>query len=152
MDLELNRSPQDTRLYALEGVGKVRIEGRFATRATAKVADGRWTFARRAGRVVALDPAGEVAGRFSPHLLGGSGTLTWRDREFGLGGASGRRERYALVDGDRELAQLDAGTWGKRPVAISIVDLGDVEPALLLFTAWVVRLLARGPTAAAGGG
>jgi hypothetical protein len=28
------------------------------------------------------------------------------------------RERYALADRDRELALLDAKTWGKRPDAV----------------------------------
>jgi hypothetical protein len=39
--------------------------------------------------------------------------------------ASSWRERYALVDGEREVAVLDGKGWGSRPVTIGI------DPALL---------------------
>ena len=145
MYLELKRSPQDTKLYALEGVGKVRIEGRFATRATAEVSADRWDFDRRGlrGPLRATDAAGEMTGKYWPLLYGG-GTLTWRRHELAVRRASTGPERYALADGDRELALFDARGWGKEPVRISLEGLEDVEPALLLFAAWVVRVLPPG--------
>jgi len=63
--------------------------------------------------------------------------------------ASRWRERYALADGDRELAVLDGKGWGKRPVKITTEDPAAVEPGLLLFAVFVVRGLAEDAGAAA---
>ena len=152
-DLSLTRSRDDRRLYELDGVGTLRFErGLGARRATARAGDRTWrmktSFWRRA--VAATDEAGAVVGTFDPRALRRGGALRWGGRELQLRPASAWRERYALADGDRELALLDARTWGKQPVRISIEDLGDVEPALLLFAIWVVRMLAH-DSAAAGG-
>ena len=57
--------------------------------------------------------------------------------------ASKWRERYALADGDHELAVFDGKGWGRRPVAVSVDDPGALDPGLLLFTAFVVRGLAE---------
>ena len=57
--------------------------------------------------------------------------------------ASAWRSRYALADGERELAVLDGKGWGKRPVAIVVDDLRAIDPGLLLFAAFVVRGLAE---------
>jgi hypothetical protein len=73
------------------------------------------------------------------------------DRAFDLRAASRLRERYALAAGERELAVFDGKGWGRRPVRISVPDLAAVEPALLLFGAYVVRGLAEDASAAAGG-
>ena len=142
MDLELRRSPKDHKLYALEGVGRLRLEGLFATRATAEAPDGSWKFGRRGmgGPLRAMDPAGKFTGRFEPRLYGG-GTLMWRRHDMELRRASTGNERYALADGDRELALFDAYGRGKESTRISLERLEDVEPALVLFAAWVVRQL-----------
>ena len=52
------------------------------------------------------------------------------------------RERYTLSDGVRDLILLDGKGWGRRPVKITLADPGAVEPAMLLFTAFVVHQLA----------
>jgi len=71
---------------------------------------------------------------------------------FELRPASWWKERYALVDGDRELAILDGKGWGKRPVRrITVERLDVVEPGLLLFAAFVVRGLAEDASAATSG-
>jgi hypothetical protein len=67
--------------------------------------------------------------------------VRWGDRELELRPASRRRERYALADGDRELATFDGKGWGKRPVKVTVEE--DVDPGLLLFGAYVVRQLAE---------
>lgn len=143
MDLELTRSPKDRKLYALKGVGQLRLEGLFASRATAEVPDGRWKFDRRGmrGPLRAFDPSGTFTGRFEPRLFGG-GTLMWRRHDMAVRRASSENDRYALADGDRELALFDAYSRSKESTRISLERLEDVEPALLLFAAWVVRMLA----------
>jgi hypothetical protein len=72
----------------------------------------------------------------------------WKQRALELRPASRWRERYALAEGDQELALLDGKSWGKRPVAVSVED-PTLEPGLLLFTAFVVRGLAEDADAAA---
>lgn len=56
-----------------------------------------------------------------------------------------------LVHHDRELAVLDAKSWGKRPVKITIDEPSLVDPGLLLFAAFAVRQLADDASATAGG-
>jgi hypothetical protein len=63
--------------------------------------------------------------------------------------ASRHRERYALADGELELAVFDGKGWGKRPVRVTVNDQEAVEPGLLLFAAFVVRGLAEDAAAAA---
>ena len=155
-DVELTRTREDRGLYALEGVGTLRLEGLFSTRAVAEAGGRRWEFARRGfwRQLQASDEAGVVVGAFAGRLRGG-GTVTWDGRELALRRASVWRERYALSDGDRELALFEARSWGKRPVTVTLDDPATVDPGLLLFGAFVVRSLAHdsasaGSTAAVG--
>lgn len=154
-ELELTRTPGDRRLYALQGFGTVRLEGLFARKATAE-ADGRsWRFARRgfSQRLMeATDAAGTVVGEFVPRSLRRGGTLRWAGRELELRPASSWRERYALAEGERELAVLDGKGWGLRPVKVTVDDPGAVEPELLLFAVFVVRGLAEDASGAAAAG
>ena len=43
-------------------------------------------------------------------------------RELALRPASRWRERYALADGDHELAVFDGRGWGRRPVTVVVDD------------------------------
>jgi hypothetical protein len=88
-----------------------------------------------------------VVGEFAPRSLRRGGPVRWADRELALRPSSAWRERYALVDGERELALLDAKSWGKRPVRVTADD-GAVEPGLLLFAAFVAGGLAEDAAAA----
>lgn len=150
-DLELKRAPGDRRLYALDGVGTLRLG--FASRTATAEADaaswriGRRGFWRRA--IEATDAAGVAVGEFEPRGLRRGGTLRWAGRALTLRPASHWRERYALADGDRELATFDGKGWGRRPVTITVDDPGAVEPGLMLFAAFVVRGLAEDAGAAA---
>ena len=116
-DLELTRSADDRRLYALAGVGTLR-------RAQ------WWASSGRAACAAAALCAGPV-------------------RWLSLRPASRWRERYALAEGDRELAVLDGKGWGRRPVMITLDDIGAVEPGRLLFAAFIVRGLAEDAEGAA---
>jgi hypothetical protein len=154
-DLELTRTHGDRRLYALEGVGTLRLQGFASRTATAEAAGNSW---RIAGRgfwrrfIEATDAAGIAVGEFEPRGLRRGGTLRWAGREYALRPASSWRERYALADGHRELAILDGKGWGRRPVRITVDDSEAVEPGLLLFAAFVVRRLAEDAGSAAGAG
>jgi hypothetical protein len=154
-DLELTRTEGDRRLYALEGVGTLRLQGLFSRSATAEADGASWEIVRSGfwpQRTEATDAAGTVVGEFEP-----LGLLRRGGRCAGPAGSSNcarpaRGARYALADRDRELAVLDGKSWGRRPVKITVDDLGALDPGLLLFAAFVVRGLAEdaGGDAAAG--
>jgi hypothetical protein len=154
VDLELRRTGGDRRRYALGDVGTLRLQGLFARTATAEADGTRWHIARRGfwgRRIEATDLEGHGVGAFEPRSLRRGGRLRWAGRQFELRPASSWRERYALVDGDRELALLGGKGWGRRPVKITLDHLDTVEPGLLLFAAFVVRGLAEDAGAAAAG-
>lgn len=150
VDLKLTRTPGDRDRYSLAGVGTLRLEGVFSSRATAEAAGNRWQIARRGfwRQLQATDAAGDVVGTFDRRLLGG-GTLCWRGRELALRRASMWRERYALADGDREIALLNGKSWGHRPLTITVDDHTALDPGLLLYAAFVVRTLANDDSAGA---
>jgi hypothetical protein len=152
VELELTRTKGDRRLYALEGVGTLRLQGFFSYGATAEAGGDRWRIARTGfwrRAIVATDRLGAEVGRFDPRTLGRGGALRWDGREFALRPASSWRERYAIVDGERELVLLDGKDWGRRPVKITIDDPDAVDAGLILFAAFVVRGLAEDAAASA---
>ena len=153
-DLELTRMPHDRRLYALEDVGSLRLQGFASRSATAEAGFRQWRIARRGfwqRRIDATDQSGVAVGGFEPRSLRRGGTIRWGGREFTLRAASNWRERYALADGDRELAVLHGKGWGRRPVQISVEDASAIDPGLMLFAAFIVRGLAEDASGAAGG-
>jgi hypothetical protein len=155
-DLQLTRNPDDRRLYDLQGVGSIRVGGFFSRGATATEAGGAsWSFDRPSlwrRTIEASDATGVVVGSFDPRTIRRGGALTWRGRDFQLRPASAWRERYALADGDRELAVLDGKGWGKRPMTVTNDDASGVDPGLLLFAVFVVRRLAEDAAAVASSG
>ena len=145
IELELTRSPNDSRLYVLERAGTLRLEGIFSRNATAEAGGESWHFARSGfwQRVIqATDALGSVVGEFLPRDLRRGGRLHWAGRELTLRPASSWRERYALAEGERELVLIDGKSWGRRPVKVTLADPVAMEPALLLFAAFIVRQLA----------
>lgn len=153
-EIELTRTPGDRKVYTLQGVGTLRLHGWLSRSATARAGEREWEISRRglfSATMEAVDAAGTVVGAFRGRAIRRGGALRWGDREYVLRPASRWRERYALVDGERELAVFDGKGWGKRPVAMIIEDATAVEPGLLLFCAYVVRRLAEDAGSAAGG-
>jgi hypothetical protein len=153
-ELQLARTPGDRRLYALEDVGTLRLEGWFSRRATIEAVGRSWSVARSGVLttvIEARDVSGTTAGTFRGRGLRRGGTLTWAGRDLTLRPASTWRERYALADGDRELAVLEGRGWGRRPVRVLLADDADVDAGLLLFAAFVVRALAEDQSATAAG-
>ena len=151
-ELELERAPGDRRLFILGEVGSIRFEGLFSRAATTESNGERWHLSRRGlfgRRIAALDETGATVGRFEPRSIRRGGEIAWRGRELSLRPASAWRERYALAEGETELALLDGKSWGRRPVAVTVDDSAALEPGLLLFAAYVVRGLAEDAGAAA---
>jgi hypothetical protein len=145
-DLELKRTADDRRLFALEGVGTLRLEGLGSPRATAETGVRSWHFARRGlfrRGIEATDAFGATAGTFEHHRRRVGGALRWGDSDLVLRPASMWRARYALADGDHELVVLDGKDWGKRPVKVTVDDPAEIDHGLLLFAAFVVRGLAE---------
>jgi hypothetical protein len=152
-ELALTRSGDDRRRYEIERVGTLRLGGFLSRGATAAGDGAEWSFYRRGfwqRTVEATDAAGDVVGSFQAGKLRRGGALRWGGRDLALRPASKWRERYALVDGDRELAALEGKGWGKRPVRIAVDDPDAVDPGLLLFATFVVRGLAEDAGAAVG--
>jgi hypothetical protein len=151
-ELELTRTPGDRRAYALGALGTVRLGGLWSRGGEAEAGGRTWRFDRQGfGRrtIAATDAAGSPVGEFVPRGVRRGGTLRWHDAEYAIRPASAWRERYALADGDRELALLDGKGWGKRPVRVTIDDAGALDPGLLLFAAFVVNGLAQDASSAA---
>src|SRR5262249_42215812 len=142
IELELTRTQGDRRLYALEGVGTIRLEGVLSRAALADSEGTRWRFVRGGlwrPVMTATDITDATVGEFRRRGMRRGGTLRWEGREHALRPASGWRERYALAEGERELAVLDGRGWGRRPVKVMVEAVGAVDPGLLLFAAFVVR-------------
>lgn len=154
-DLEFTRSADDRRLYVLGDLGSLRLEGLFARGAVAEVGARSWRFARRGvftARAEARDAAGTIVGAFTPRAVRRGGEIEWAKRTYELRTASVWRERYAIVDSDQEVAFFDGKGWGRKPVHVQLDDAHRLDPALVLFAAFVVRSLAddAGSAAAAG--
>jgi hypothetical protein len=155
-ELALTRSADDRRLYVLGDLGSLRLEGMFSRAGVAEIGARSWRFARRGAftaRAEASDAAGTVVGQFQPRTMRRGGGIRWANRDYVLRPASAWRERYALVDGEEELAVFDGKGWGRRPVHVRLDDAHRLDPALVLFAAFVVRSLAEdagGAAAAAG--
>src|SRR4051812_13449633 len=142
IELELTRTREDRRRYVLEGVGTLRLEGLLSRNATFEAGSEYWHPARRGfwQRIMqATDALGTVVGEFLPRDLRRGGKLYWAGRELTLRPASSWRERYALVEGERELVLIDGKSWGRRPVKVTLADPGAIEPGLLLFAAFIAR-------------
>ena len=70
---------------------------------------------------------------FRGRTLKRGGTLTWQGKEYGLRPACMFRERYALAEGETELATIEGKGWGKRPVKVAVGARPTLDPGLLLF-------------------
>lgn len=156
-DLELTRAPGDRKLYVLEGVGSLRLRGWTGRSATAETlaGDRSWSLTQRGlfrAVIEASDAAGTIVGAYEPRTFRRGGALTWENHPYGLRPASAWKERYALLDGDHELAIIDGKGWGKRPVRITTADPASLSAGLLLFTVYIVRALAENAQSAVGAG
>jgi hypothetical protein len=155
-DLAFTRLPGDRRTYVLEGYGRLRFGSWWQRGGLATAADGRSWQLKRAGwgrRAVATDAAGTEAARFEPKRLGRGGrVLVAGGGEYDLRPSSMWRERYALCEGDQEIATFEASGWGRRrPVKVETADGSAPDPLLVLFTGWLVKTLGDDSSSAAAG-
>ena len=145
LEVELTRSSSDRRTYVLGDLGLLRFQGFVSRSAVAEAGGQSWRFSRRllTNRAEAITSAGTPVGEFEPRSFRRGGTLRWLGKELVLRPASVWRERYAVVDGENELAVLDGKGWGRRPVRVDLDEATASDPALMLFAAFVVRGLAE---------
>jgi hypothetical protein len=157
-ELELIRTREDRRLYALPGVGNLRVGGWLSRSVEASTGGESYIFEKRGilGRVfTAVDVAGgaQVA-EFRPRSIRRGGTIVWRTNEWELRPAALLSERYALArPGDAvEVATVEGVGWGRRPVRVATGDATAIAPGLLLFVVFAVRVLAEDTSASASAG
>jgi hypothetical protein len=158
IELDLTRADGDRRLYLLQGIGTIRLQGLLMRAATARSADAAWHFARHGfwqRTIQATASNGHVAGTFQPRDIRRGGILHWQAHHYTLRPDSTVRERYALRSDRRELALLEAkGWWGwgtRRPLRLQLPDrAGASDPGLLLFASFIVRTVADDANTTAG--
>ena len=144
--VRLTPSPSDPRLYVVKGIGTLRVTGWTRREATAEAGGRSWQIGRHgiwSPVIQAADVAGEVVGEFSGRRLHNGAALRWSNRELGLRIDRLRQDRYVLVDDDRKLATIDGEGSNKRPLNVSIDDIVDIDPGVVLFAIYIVRTLAR---------
>jgi hypothetical protein len=157
-ELELIRTREDRRLYALPGVGNLRVGGWLSRTVEASTGGESYIFEKRGifGRVfTAVDSAsGAQVAELRPRSVRRGGTIVWRTAEWELRPAALLAERYALArPGEaRELATVESSGWGRRPVRVATDDATAVDPGLLLFVVFAVRVLAEDMNASAASG
>ena len=151
--LELTRSAEDKKLYVLPGVGELRV-GRWPSRDVEAHAGGQtYTFAPR-GPSRRVPTATDAFGAEVGHQHG-SWSIVWRSTSWDLRpAAEGAVAYYALArPGDeQELGRFVLALWGKRPVPIVVDDGARLDPGLLLFALFVMRLTTDGMNRSTGGG
>lgn len=78
--IELTRAFRDRRLYRLDGVGTLRLEGFFTRGAVAEAGESTWYFGLRRfwqRNIEATDAAGTAVGGFAPRDFRRGGGLRW---------------------------------------------------------------------------
>jgi hypothetical protein len=149
--VQLTRAPDDPRLYSLCNVGTLRLSGWTARAATVEADGLTWRITRRGiwqPVVQAADTTGAVVGEFRGRTHRG-GELRWFDRRLSLRpDRFWREQRYVLIENGRSFATIEGRGWGSRPVNIAVDDAVRLDPALLLFVAFVVGTLAQTAQAA----
>jgi hypothetical protein len=159
-DLVLTRT--DKRLYSLDGVGTLSPREGVLERGDGP--GGREELALRLPRMVPPAHRGDrrdgPADRTFESNRGfrRGGTVRWERRDFTLQSRSTwKAQRFALLEGDRDMAVFEGRAYDRRPVTVSI-EPGALDAGLLLFVAFVVRglvldaFVAVGSAAAAGAG
>jgi hypothetical protein len=128
-----------------------RLLDRGWSRAAAEAGGRRWEFHAGLTEVRASDAAGAVVGEFRPRAgERGGGTLRWRQRQFELRTPSFRARRFELEAGERALAVVAHGR-PREPLRMRTDDRAELDPGLLLFCAFVVRVLSLHHDADTGG-
>jgi hypothetical protein len=144
--VQLTRGRGNGRLYAIEGVGRLRLTGWTSRAGTAEAGGRSWQIVCHGiwqPVVQASDATGDIVGEGIARTPHDGATLRWSDRELALRADGLWRDRYILVDGDRRLATIDGRGSGRRPLGITADAAAEIEPGLLLFAIFVARALAH---------
>ena len=142
--LQLTPIPGDRRLYALDGVGTLRLTGWASRTATAEAGGLAWQMTYRGliqPVIQAADAAGDVTGEFRGRTPHRGGLLQWADRELTVRPDSLWLERYVLIEDDRRLATIEAKGWSRQPVNLRVDGAAELQPGLLLVAVFVVGTL-----------
>lgn len=158
-ELTLTEDPDDKRRWTLEGVGELRWEkGMFKNGEATLTADGTtWSLenATFSSKATAVDAAGTEVASYEPKsAFKRGGELVVGDRAWALKPAARFKNRYALVDGDTELATIETEGWAQRRVVVELEDPASVPGEVLLMACWRVRGFAEesaGATASVSG-
>jgi len=155
-EIELTRAADDGRTYHLGAIGSLRLNGWLMRSATACAGSDTFLLKRTWSAVAeAKDADGRTVGTFQPRSIRRGGTLTWRGTGYTIRPAAPLRERYELIEGERQLGTIEArGWWGwgtRRPLIMTVPRHESLDPGLLLFVAYVVRTLADKSGEDAGG-
>lgn len=151
-ELELTEDPADKRRWTLDGVGELHwAKGMFKNgEASLTAGPTTWTLKRSSlsAKAEALDATGSEAARFEPKgAFSRGGEIITPRGTWALRPASRWKNRYALADGDTELATVETDGWAHRRVTVELAD--ETVPAeLLLLACWLVRGFAEESAAA----
>jgi hypothetical protein len=143
--VRLTRSANDRRLYAVKGVGTLRLTGLTGRAATVEAGGRNWQITHRGiwrPVVQAADAAGAVVGEFRGGSLERDRTLQWANRALALRRDRARSDRYILREDDHKLVIFDGKGLSKRRVDIIVNEAIDIDPGLLLFSIFVIQTLA----------
>jgi hypothetical protein len=146
--MRLTRIPGDPALYGLEGVGTLRVIGRNWRAATVAARGLSWNITCRGiwqPVIQVAGPVGNVIGTFKRRRLRRGGSFAWSESQLTLRSDS-RSPGYILSSGDRMLAKLERVTWDERSPNITVDECAEIDPELVLFTAFVVASQRRKPT------
>ena len=152
-ELTLTEDPGDKRHWTLEGVGDLRWEkGLFKNgEARLEASGASWSLERStfSSKAKALDATGSEAARYEPKVaFSRGGELVVGGRSWTLKPASHWKNRFALLDGEAELATIETEGWAQRKVEVALEQEGAVPGEVLLMACWLVRGFAEESAAA----
>lgn len=140
--MKLERSAHDRKTFLLDGVGELRKHGWFSSAATLSDGAREWEIGRRGlrQRVHITDATGGEPATYEPKgVFSRGGTLTMGGQTWELRPSSIWKERYALVQGEQEVATVEASSWSsKKPVTVELE--GEVDAMVLLAACYLVKL------------
>jgi hypothetical protein len=138
--IQLPHDPPTVMLLVLEGVGTLRVFGRNRRAATVEARGLSWNITSRGlwqPVIQVAGPVGNVMGTFKGRRLRRGGAVAWSESQLTLRSDS-RSPGYILSSGDRMLAKLKRVSWDGRSPNITVDESAEIDPELLLFTAFVV--------------
>ena len=152
--LTLTRSSDDRRRYELPGHGSLRRTRWLSRDAEIATADGvtrRTTQSPTGKRATLTEGADSVVAAYErTSWTSHDGTVTWRGLPHQVRVESRWRGRYLLSRDGADLVRVTCRGWGRRPATVEVLDPA-ADPALVLFTTWLVQTFVEMDAASASG-